>query len=140
MNVDPLVRYFETLSPQSVARLGDFYADHAHFKDPFNDVHGRAAIARVFEHMFAQLDAPRFVISERVVEGQAAFLTWDFHFGVRVWGRLHQRVIHGGTHLKFAPDGKVLLHRDYWDTGEELYAKLPVLGWLMRALRRRLAA
>jgi len=34
----------------------------------------------------------------------------------------------------------VTYHRDYWDTAEELYAKLPLLGGLMRLLRRRLAA
>jgi steroid Delta-isomerase len=31
-------------------------------------------------------------------------------------------------------------HRDYWDAAEELYGRLPVLKWLMRALARRAAA
>jgi hypothetical protein len=31
-------------------------------------------------------------------------------------------------------------HRDYWDAAEELYEKLPVLGALMRLLKRRLRA
>ena len=39
-----------------------------------------------------------------------------------------------------ATDGKVNYHRDYWDTGEELYMKLPAIGTLMRGLRRVLAA
>ena len=140
MTIDALIRYFETLTAQDVARLSEFYAAHARFKDPFNDVRGVAAIARIFSHMFEQLEAPRFVILERVVQGHAAFLVWDFHFGVRIWGRRQEQVIHGSSHLKFAPDGKVLLHRDYWDTGEELYQKLPVLGVLMRALRRWMTA
>lgn len=37
-------------------------------------------------------------------------------------------------------DGRIVLHRDYWDAAEELYAKLPVLGGLMRYLKRKLAA
>jgi hypothetical protein len=28
------------------------------------------------------------------------------------------------------------MHRDYWDAAEELYEKLPVLGGLMRFLKR----
>ena len=36
-----------------------------------------------------------------------------------------------------ADDGRIRLHRDYWDAAEELYEKLPVLGHLMRWLRRR---
>jgi hypothetical protein len=35
--------------------------------------------------------------------------------------------------------GRVSLHRDYWDAAEELYEKLPVVGALMRWLRRRIA-
>jgi hypothetical protein len=28
-------------------------------------------------------------------------------------------------------------HRDYWDAAEELYEKIPVLGALMRWLKKR---
>jgi steroid delta-isomerase len=140
MSVDALIRFFETLSPGAVARIPDFYAEDARFKDPFNDVHGVAAIQRIFTHMFTQVSEPRFVVGERVVDAGATVLVWDLHFGVRVRGRVRAQVIHGVSHLKFAADGKVTCHRDYWDTGEELYMKLPVLGLLMRALRRRMAA
>lgn len=140
MAVDDLVRYFETLTLQGVARIPEFYAADARFKDPFNEVQGVAAIERIFAHMFTQVEAPQFVFGERVVDAQGAVLMWEFRFGLRAWGRQQAHVIRGASHLKFAADGKVLLHRDYWDTGEELYMKLPVLGWLMRALRRRLAA
>jgi hypothetical protein len=30
--------------------------------------------------MYEQVDAPRFVITEAVREGDQAFLTWDFRF------------------------------------------------------------
>jgi hypothetical protein len=40
-------------------------------------------------------------------------------------------------HLRFAPDGRIAMHRDYWDAAEELYEKLPLLGGLMRWLKRR---
>jgi hypothetical protein len=46
-------------------------------------------------------------------------------------------VILGGSHLVFDTTGRVTLHRDYWDAAEELYEKLPVVGSLMRWLRRR---
>jgi steroid Delta-isomerase len=43
----------------------------------------------------------------------------------------------GASQLRFAPDGRIAYHRDYWDAAEELYAKLPVIGTLMRFLQRR---
>jgi steroid Delta-isomerase len=86
------------------------------------------------------VEAPRFVVSERIVQGDSAMLAWTFEFGVRVGKTVRPQVVNGVTHFKFDAEGKVSLHRDYWDTGEELYMKLPVFGWLLRALKRRLAA
>lgn len=140
MALDALIEFFETLTPDSVARLPEFYAPTAHFKDPFNDVRGCVAIQRIFSHMFHQVDEPRFVVRERVQGAAGALLVWELSFALRTGGRARPLVIRGASHLKFGADGKVCLHRDYWDTGEELYQKLPVLGLLMRALRRKLAA
>lgn len=136
MRPDDLVNFFETLTPQSLERLGDFYAPDARFKDPFNDVQGIAAIKRIFEHMYRQVDAPRFVVTDRLVEGDRAMLVWTFHFVLR--GR--PQVIRGVSHLRFGDDGRVMVHRDYWDAAEELYMTLPGIGWLMRWLRSALAA
>ena len=47
------------------------------------------------------------------------------------------QLIRGGSHLQLTADGRILLHRDYWDVAEELYEKLPVLGALMRWLKSR---
>ena len=134
--VQRVIDAFETLQPAAVARLGELYAADARFKDPFNEVQGVPAIQRVFEHMFVALDSPRFVIREAVCEGDQCFLTWDFLFRMR---RLRQdeQTVRGSTHLRFAADGRIEWHRDYWDAAEELYEKLPVLGALMRWLRRR---
>jgi hypothetical protein len=46
----------------------------------------------------------------------------------------------GATHPRFAPDDRIAEHRDYWDTAEALYEKLPPIGALMSWLRRRAAA
>jgi ketosteroid isomerase-like protein len=131
-----LADFYETLSSASLATLDTLYAPDARFKDPFNEVTGTAAIRRIFEHMFATTEAPRFVVTERIEQGERAMLGWEFHFGLR--GRA--LTVRGVTHLHFDVDGRVTLHRDYWDAAEELYEKLPVLGGVMRALRRRLAA
>jgi steroid delta-isomerase len=134
--VTALIAWFEALTPESLARIGEHYAANAWFKDPFNEASGLEAIRRVFAHMFEQVQEPRFRILERVVDDEGALLTWEFRFR-RSAGEI---LVRGATHLKFNGRGKVVYHRDYWDAAEELYAKLPMLGALMRFLRRRLAA
>jgi ketosteroid isomerase-like protein len=140
MTLDELIRFYHDLTPESVARFPEFYSADAWFKDPFNEVRGIAAIQRIFSHMFTQVDEPRFVVTEHVVDAGGAMLVWELGFRVRLWGKGQAQVMRGVSHLKFAADGKVCYHRDYWDTGEELYMKLPGLGTLMRGLRRVLAA
>ncbi len=132
-----VARFYETISLAGVPRLGEIYAADAFFKDPFNEVRGVPRIERIFGHMFEQVDAPRFVVHETVAQGDAAFLTWDFVFAFRRPLPPGERIVRGCSHLRFDADGRVAFHRDYWDTAEELYEKIPVLGALMRLLRRR---
>ncbi len=139
-HADPRVRavvtLFESLSPADLPGLRGVYAADARFKDPFNAVQGLPAIARIFDHMFRQLDDPRFTVRDIVAQGDALFLTWDFEFRTRGMGA-RSICIHGASHLMFDTGGQVALHRDYWDAAEELYEKLPGIGALMRWLKRR---
>ncbi|MCB2017497.1 MAG: nuclear transport factor 2 family protein [Hydrogenophaga sp.] len=136
-SVATLARFYEQLRPQDLDRLDQLYAADARFKDPFNEVRGLAAIRRVFEHMFDTLHDPRFVVTRQLVDGQEAFLAWEFRFRFRRFDSATEQVIRGGSHLVFLPDGRVADHRDYWDAAEELYEKLPGLGVLMRWLKRQ---
>lgn len=135
--LDRVVRFFESISPADVGRLGELYAADAFFKDPFNEVRGVPAITRIFEHMFVQVDEPRFTVNERVAHGDAAFLVWDFDFVFRRPMPARPCRIRGCSHLRFDADGRIAFHRDYWDAAEELYEKLPAVGAAMRWMRRR---
>lgn len=134
--VERIVQFYEQLTPANLRQLETCYAADAHFKDPFNDVYGLAAITRIFEHMFDSMLNPRFVVTQRLVQGQHAFLAWEFHFRLRSWRPDTEQCITGATLLGFDAQGRVSQHRDYWDTAEELYEKLPLLGTLMRWLRK----
>jgi ketosteroid isomerase-like protein len=100
------------------------------------DPGGQGAIARIFQHMFETVDQPCFIVLQAITQGDQAFLTWDFHFQRKPSGQPLR--IHGATHLRFDAQGRITMHRDYWDAAEELYAKLPLLGHLMRWLQGQL--
>jgi steroid Delta-isomerase len=134
---DRLVEFFETLTPASLERLETFYTSRAYFKDPFNEVRSVAELRGIFSHMYQTLEQPRFVVTERIVDGAQCFLTWNFEFRFKRFERATLQTVRGGSHLKFAPDGRVYFHRDYWDAAEELYEKLPLVGGLMRWLKKR---
>jgi ketosteroid isomerase-like protein len=134
-----IVARFERLSPDDLPGLGTLYRDNARFKDPFNEVQGLQAIQGIFAHMFESLDGPRFVIRDAIAQGPQCFVTWDFVFRMKRFSR-DEQCIRGASHLVLAEDGRIQDHRDYWDAAEELYEKLPVVGALMRWLKRRAAS
>ena len=136
MGLDRLIDFYNSFAPDSVARFPEFYSADAWFKDPFNEVRGVDAIRHIFEHMFQQVENPRFVVTDRLAEADRAMLVWEFHFARA--GKA--QIIRGTSHLHFDAEGRVIRHRDYWDAAEELYMTLPVIGWLMRRLRRALSA
>ena len=135
----PIIDWFETLTPERLAEANRIYTEDAWFKDPFNEVRGIGAIRQVFAHMYQQVEQPRFAVSAQFLDGRNAMLVWRFSFRNQGAGpQSALTVIHGSSQLQLAEDGRIAWHRDYWDTGEELYAKLPLLGVLIRWLQRKL--
>ena len=132
-----LASFFAMLSPQNVSQLHTIYDAQATFKDPFNEVTGLPEIQRIFRHMYVALDQPHFVITGQLVDGAQAFLTWEFRFRFKRFDTTTVQAVRGGSHVVFNEQGLVTLHRDYWDAAEELYEKLPVLGGVMRWLKKR---
>jgi len=134
--LDKLLDWYENLTPQNVGRVSEFYAANARFRDPFNNVWGIPAIQRIFEHMFESTVGPRFVIRQRMLEDDQAFVTWTFEF--ELLGKHY--TVEGASHITFDQHGLVSTHRDYWDAAEELFQKLPVVGGFFKLLRRRFSA
>ncbi|MCX7210092.1 MAG: nuclear transport factor 2 family protein [Burkholderiales bacterium] len=134
-NLDKLIDFFESISQENTVDLKQIYTDDVFFKDPFNEVNGIQNVITIFDHMFHQLDQPRFVVTTHVSQGDQAFLTWDFLFKMKRFNR-NEQCIRGASHIRFAADGRVSYHRDYWDVAEELYEKLPLIGSVMRGLKK----
>ena len=135
-HVQRYIAAFEHLRPSTLQAMQDCFAEGAHFVDPFNDVHGKIAIRRVFEHMFANCEDPRFAVDECLGDDGLVYLRWRFSFG----SATARRHVQGVSRVRFTPDGRVAEHIDYWDPASQLYEHIPIVGRLVRALRNRLAA
>jgi len=136
MGLAPLVERYNALRADNLRELLACYAEQAHFKDPFNDVVGRAEIDRIFRHMFATLEQPTFVIGNALAGNRDAMLRWEFRFGLS--GKSY--LVPGSTALAFDDSGRVIDHVDYWDPTETVWAHLPLVGAPVRWLRRRFSS
>ncbi|MCD8494459.1 MAG: nuclear transport factor 2 family protein [Burkholderiaceae bacterium] len=140
--LNKITTWFESLTPQTLATIGQVYAQDAHFKDPFNDVVGIDKIEAIYAHMFENLTRPRFEITQVIEQGleqterHCAFVAWQFKFEWR--GQLFD--IPGGTRFVLNEQGLVTDHVDYWDVAAGLYERLPIIGSVLKFLRKRMAA
>lgn len=132
-----VVDFFEALQPSAIPRMGELYTADAYFKDPFNEVRGLPQVQHIFSHMYVALDAPHFVVTHTVTQGDQCFIVWDFKFRFKRFDTVTVQTVRGCSHLQLAADGRIAFHRDYWDAAEELYEKLPYVGAFMRWLKKR---
>lgn len=132
------ISFFENLTPADLERFEQVFAPDARFRDPFNDARGVAAVRRVFEKMFADIDSHKFKVLDHAVAGDRAYLNWEFQLTPR--GKSKIWPIKGMSVIVFREDGKVTAHIDHYDAAGQIYEKIPVIGAVLRRLRRRIAA
>lgn len=136
--VTDYIAFFEGLTPADLERFEEVFAPDARFRDPFNDAQGVAAVRRVFEKMFADVENHSFKVLDHAVAGDRAYLNWVFQLTRR--GKTSTWPIEGISVIDFRADGKVTAHIDHYDAAGQIYEKLPLIGVVLRALRRRIAA
>lgn len=135
MKLDELVDWYAALTLENISRVSEFYHPQAHFQDPFNDVRGHDAIAAIFHHMFDHTEHPQFVIKNVDTYGERAWVGWSFNFYLR--GKALS--IDGVTRMDFGDDGRVIDHRDFWDSAE-IFVELPLLGRVVQYLKNRMSS
>lgn len=130
-----------SLRPETLPEMRLVTTENVRFKDPFHDVQGRGAMLAVLERTFQDIGDMTFSITHRCLapEGDVGFLRW------RMTGRLNKLggrawATDGMTEVHLDTQGMVTAHIDYWDAASGLYEMLPVVGPVMRFIRRRISA
>lgn len=135
--LDDFCAFFNKLDNTCTEKLYEVYTDDIVFSDPLHTVKGRGALETYFADMYANVTECQFRYHHRQRHGATAFVTWTMHVA-------HPRLaggkvinVDGCSQLTFSQDGRVSQHRDYFDAGALLYENIPVLGGLIRLLKRR---
>lgn len=124
---------FVEMSPGKLERLGDIYSPGIAFYDPIHEVCGLTQLRVVLSKWFQKMPRISFKVLDAHADDRTGFFLWTMRYpqnGI-------ERVIHGMSHFRFAPDGRICEQRDQWDPSFVLYGEHPVLGWLMQKIKRR---
>ncbi|MCG6659459.1 nuclear transport factor 2 family protein [Halomonas campisalis] len=131
--------FFNNLDKSCTEELYRFYTSDVVFIDPLHRIEGTEALERYFASLYENVTACRFRFHERQRLGDTAFATWTLHLTHPRLAKGREIQVEGCSRLRFAADGsgKVACHRDYFDVGALLYERLPLLGGVIRQLKRR---
>jgi steroid Delta-isomerase len=120
----------------SAALLG-CAAEAIRFEDPLSRVNGPAGLKRVMDDTWRFLPGARFRVRSQAVAGERVYTRWSL---VRERGGRERTLIEAVGESVLDERGRVLRHVDYWDSAQALYRRIPLVGWLLERLRRRVSA
>tara|TARA_B100000674_G_C37874616_1_gene931331 strand:- start:163 stop:627 length:465 start_codon:yes stop_codon:yes gene_type:complete len=134
-NLETYCEFYERLGLESLGEIHSLFDSSAIFKDPFNFVQGHDAIEKIFKKLLSDYPKTSFKVKDKQQDGEVAFMTWSF-----MPNRDKDLTIEGASRVQFNSIGKIIEHRDYWDSASELFAKIPVLRTPFRLLLNKLQA
>lgn len=131
---------FQQLGANNLSPLSTLYTEDVVFSDPLGTHLGLDQVTRYFENMYQEVSYLQF-------EFKAAWLAPPHHV-TQPWRMTfqHQRLpqksinVEGVSLLHFNNTGLVSQHQDFFDLGAMLYEQLPVLGKLIRFIKKKAAA
>jgi steroid Delta-isomerase len=139
--VTPLDRYAEfwgALTPETLPQLAALVSHNIRFKDPFNDVRGVEPMIAVMALMFRH-GTPHFQVLDRALGAAAdrGYLRWRCTIAHSSGA---PTVLEGMSEVRFDTHGLAIEHIDHWDAAEQLYERVPMLGTVLRLIKRRFQA
>ncbi len=131
--------FFGDFAPGRVARLLDAtYAADVYFNDNLKAVRGSTELARYLDESAGGVEDCRVTIEDVTRNKDGDYLVrWRMLIRFRKFAKGRDTWTVGITHLRFAADGRVAYHQDYWDSALGIYQHIPLLGAAIRAIRRR---
>ena len=129
--------FYRDFSPAWLDRLGELYDPQFDFRDPFGEIRADLPALRAhFEKALTKLAENQFLVHDATVGQDGSYVRWTW-----VWrwkAGSPQKRVPGVTWLKLGPGGRVVFHQDLFDAADGFYDVVPVLGGVLRAVRKRL--
>ncbi|MFC0141683.1 nuclear transport factor 2 family protein [Erwinia mallotivora] len=135
--LERLVTLYQQLDKIDLSQLAEVYHDDICLIDPVAEHTRLHVVEHYFASLLKNLHYCRFEVSECHLFNGTALLIWQMIYAHPALQRGSEQHLSGSSHLRFH-DEKIIYQRDYYDMGTMLYEKIPVLGSVIRQLKKRL--
>jgi len=130
-------QFYDEFSAPWLDRLEELYAPGFAFKDAFHEINGDfAALRAYFERVLTALAYNKFTVEDVASGSDGSYVRWRWEWKRRAGDPINASI--GVTHLRLDAAGRITHHHDLFDAAEGFYEKLPVIGGMLRMIKRRL--
>lgn len=116
--------------------IGDVYSAQIKFQDPIHKVQGIAELHAYLADACHSVESGRFEFLDQLIGEDTAYIKWNMYFQHPKLGK-ETHVVRGMSQIQF--DDRIYYHEDIYDMGQMIYEHVPVVGWAVKRLRKRLA-
>jgi len=133
-------RFFADFSPAKVGELLDeTYAPTLYFNDTLKEITDRATLKHYLAESAAAVEQCTVDIDDVVANATGDYyFRWRMRIRFKRFARGRDTWSIGMSQIRFDADGRVVFHQDFWNAADGLFQHVPVLGWMIRAIKRRL--
>ncbi len=114
------------------------YAADAFLDDTLVVHHGAAAIEDYFVNTAGNMTSCEVTIDDVAKSGSDFYVRWTMVFAAPAMSGGQPVHSVGISQVRFNRDGRVVFHQDFWDSGKNFFAHLPVAGGVIGFIRKRL--
>jgi len=130
---------FNELRATNTEILDNFYTSDVVFEDPLGQINGLAAMKSYYQAMYKNVQDIRFEFKPDAIVGDRHLSTWVMYLRAKGLNGGKEIAVHGVSELEFQSESTlVIYHRDYFDMGEFIYQYIPVLGGILKLVRKQL--
>jgi hypothetical protein len=136
-----LIRDFKTFYSQpdiaGLEGIDRIYTQDIEFRDPAHAIYGRLALKTYLRSLYGSTTDISFEYLDEQIGENSASVMWQMKFSHPRLGGGKPLKVRGMTLIRFTD--RIYYHEDFFDLGAMLYQHVPVLGAVVRHLKRRLS-
>jgi len=140
--VQAIARFTEFLrewNPKTIAdSVEAVYASEAYFNDTIKEISSNREIAQYLAESLEATETVRIEVLDVARSGIDYYFRWVMDIKFKNLNNGEWAQSEGISQIRFDNEGKVLLHRDFWDSASGLFAYMPAIGSLLKWIKRRL--
>jgi len=119
-------------------RALEVYAENAYFNDTVKELSGSAVIGAYLAESLEATEEVKVEVVDVARSGIDYYYRWVMDIKFRNLNGGEWTSSEGMSQIRFNPQGRVVLHRDFWDSAGGLFAYMPVVGSLLKWIKGRI--